>query len=86
MERSNPTGDYHAMDITFRINADDLEPSFIEKLKALFPHKNIAVSVYEEDETDYLSSTRANREHLSRAIDEIREGRNMVAVDVSEFE
>ena len=55
------------MSTTFRLNADELEPSFVDKIKTLFAHKNIAVTVYEEDETDYLSSTRANREQLDRA-------------------
>ena len=74
------------MSTTFRLNADELEPSFVEKIKFLFAHKDIAVTVYEEDETDYLSSTQANREHLDRSIADIREGRNMVEVNPSIFE
>ena len=74
------------MSTTFRLNADELEPSFVEKIKLLFAHKDIAVTVYEEDETDYLSSTQANREHLDRSIADIREGRNMVEVNPSIFE
>ena len=34
-----------------------------------------------EDETDYLSSTRSNREHLDRSIADIREGKNMIEVN-----
>ena len=74
------------MSTTFRLNADELEPSFVEKIKILFAHKDIAVTIYEEDENDYLSSTRANREHLDRAIADIREGKNVVNVDPSIFE
>src|SRR5438105_1805070 len=75
-----------SMSTTFRLNADELKPSFIEDIKALFAHKNIAVTVYEEDETDYLSSTRANREHLDSVIADVRAGKNMVDVDSSIFE
>jgi hypothetical protein len=74
------------MSTTFRLNADELESSFVEKIKLLFAHKDIAVTIYEEDETDYLSSTQANREHLDRSIVDIREGRNMVEVNPSIFE
>ncbi len=74
------------MSTTFRLNADELEPSFVEKIKTLFAHKDIAVTIYEEDETDYLSSTRSNREHLDHAISDIREGKNMVDVDPRIFE
>ncbi len=74
------------MSTTFRLNADELEASFVEKIKTLFSHKNIAVTIYEEDETDYLSSTRANRDRLDRAISDIREGKNMVKVDPGIFE
>ncbi len=74
------------MSTTFRLNADELEPSFVEKIKTLFAHKDIAVTIYEEDETDYLSSTRSNREHLDRSIANIREGKNMIEVDPHIFE
>ena len=74
------------MSTTFRLNADELEPSFVEKIKTLFAHKDIAVTIYEEDETDYLSTTRSNREHLDRSIANIREGKNMIEVDPRIFE
>jgi hypothetical protein len=77
---------FENMSTTFRLNADELEPSFVEKIKLLFAHKDIAVTIYEEDETDYLSSTQANREHLDRSIADIRAGRNMVEVNPSIFE
>jgi len=74
------------MSTTFRLNADELEPSFVEKIKTLFAHKDIAVTIYEEDATDYLSSTRSNREHLDRSIADIREGKNMIEVNPGIFE
>jgi antitoxin YefM len=74
------------MSTTFRLNADELENSFVGKIKTLFAHKDIAVTIYEEDETDYLSSARANREHLDSAIADIQEGKNLVEVDPKIFE
>ncbi len=74
------------MSTTFRLNADELEPFFVEEIKTLFAHKDIAVTIYEEDETDYLSSVRTNREHLDSVTSDIREGKNMVEVDPRIFE
>ncbi len=37
------------MSTTFRLNADELEPSFLEKLKAMFAHKYIRISVTPEE-------------------------------------
>lgn len=37
------------MHITYRMNADDLNPDFVESLKILFRHKQIEITVHETD-------------------------------------
>jgi hypothetical protein len=43
------------MSTTFRLNADELTPSFLDKDKVMFMHRHIRISVSEE-ETPFLSS------------------------------
>ncbi|NOS87964.1 MAG: hypothetical protein HOP34_05390 [Methylococcaceae bacterium] len=43
---------------TYRINADDLNPDFVESLKILFRHKQIEISVHETHDTVDLSERR----------------------------
>ena len=37
------------MHTTYRMNADDLNPDFVESLKILFRHKQIEITVHETD-------------------------------------
>ena len=39
------------MSTTFRLNADELTPSFLDKLKAMFAHQQIRISVTAEETT-----------------------------------
>ena len=57
------------MELTYRLNANELNEDFLKSVKALFKTKRISIFVEEEmDETDYLLSTEANRKHLEAAI------------------
>ncbi|HET6402217.1 MAG TPA: hypothetical protein VFH95_12580 [Candidatus Kapabacteria bacterium] len=50
------------MSTTFRLNADELEPSFLEKLKAMFAHQRIRISVTaEEPATASMNGTASPR-------------------------
>ena len=37
------------MSTTFRLNADELGPSFLDKIKAMFAHQHIRISVTREE-------------------------------------
>ena len=69
------------MDTLVKINADELNSSFLDFIKQAFKGKKIAVHVYEDeeemDETDYLLSTEANKRHLEKSIDEIENGKGI---------
>lgn len=72
----------------FRLQSDELDATFIEKVKALFGHREVEIIVREPelDETDYLSSSEANRLQLNQAVADIREGKNLVRVDPNIFQ
>ena len=75
----------------YRTNADELDMRFINALKAQFKHKELEIVVcetvqLEEDETDYLCSSPANRTHLLKAIDNIAHNRNLVTVNLDELQ
>ncbi len=74
------------MTTTFRLNADELDATFIERVKAAFPHQQIAIAVTESDETDYLLSDPERRERLLRSISNVEQGRNIVVPDQTIFQ
>ena len=74
------------MTTTFHVNSDELDAAFIERVKAAFPHRQIAIAVTETDETDYLLSDPARRERLLRSIRNVEEGRDIVVPDQSIFQ
>ena len=71
---------------SFTLNANELDQSFLEKLRSMFRDKQIEVVVHEQDETEYLQSNPANREHLNRVVADIEAGKNLKEIDPSTFE
>lgn len=74
------------MTTTYRIHADELDPDFVERVKAAFPHKLIEIAVTEADETTDLLGDPARRERLLRAAADVEAGRNVVVPDQSLFQ
>ena len=62
---------------TYRLNTKELGNSFINSLREAYPDQNIEIMVCEQDETEYLLSSPANREHLEKAIEDVKQGRNI---------
>lgn len=44
------------MEKTITINTDAITPEFIERIKKLFPHKTVEISIQPADETDNILS------------------------------
>jgi hypothetical protein len=76
------------METTFRLKASELNSSFINTLKRLFNKGTIELTVtnvIEEDETSFLLKNTKNRKHLLKAIDDIKNNRNLVRFSAEEF-
>ncbi|PIX34677.1 MAG: hypothetical protein COZ21_15605 [Bacteroidetes bacterium CG_4_10_14_3_um_filter_31_20] len=66
----------------FHINANALDISFIKSVKAMFKSKPISIIVEEEqDETEYLMRSEANRKMLEQSIKEVESG-NLIKVNI----
>ena len=68
------------MDTLVKINADELNISFLDFIKQSFKGKKIAVHVYEDyemDETDYLLSDPVAKKRLLEAIENVNQKRNI---------
>lgn len=71
------------MTTAVKLNANELDEKFLDKVKKLFKNKRIEIRVIEEDETGYLLSTPANRDRLLKTISKIEKGKNLIKVDVN---
>ncbi len=70
------------MHTVYRLNASELDQGFINALKATFPDKEIEIVVYEVDETAYLMASDANRQKLINAIENIKNGSQLIEFDL----
>ena len=70
---------------SFHIKASELDENFIKGIKAIYKSKNISIIVEEEqDTTEYLLSTEANRKHLSKSIKNTKKGKT-TKVDIDKY-
>jgi antitoxin YefM len=74
----------------YKLNAQELDMRFINALKAMFTDRDIEIAVCESepseyDETEYLLSAPANREHLLNAMKRVEQQENLVVVDGEQF-
>ena len=75
----------------YRIHVDELDNRFLETLKTMFKHQEVEISVCEtsqseEDETTYLLKSPANRERLLKAIENVAQKQDLIAVDLDELQ
>lgn len=70
------------MHSVYRINTNELDPSFIDALKVTYPDTEIEIVVYKVDETAYLLASEANKKHLLKAINNVKEKSNLIEVDI----
>ena len=66
---------------TYQLNTRELGNSFINSLREAYPDQNIEIMVCEQDVTEYLLSSPANREHLEKAIENVKQGKNLINFD-----
>jgi len=72
------------MTATFKLRPEELDESFLEKLRALFTRTreiNLTISDSEMDETQFLMSDPNDYERLLASIEQIRKGDGLVEFD-----
>ena len=75
----------------YRVRTAELDSTFLETLKTLYPDQEIEISVCgasesEEDETAHLLRSPANRERLLAAIENVAAGRDLVPLDLDDLQ
>jgi antitoxin YefM len=66
------------MNATYRLNVDELDESFVQRIKREFAHRPLEIAVLDQDETEYLLSEPDNRERLLKAVEDVKNGKNLV--------
>ena len=71
---------------TFHLKASDLDERFLKAVKAMFKSRNISIVIEEEqDETEYLLASEANRKMLLKRIKDVQEDKNLVPVNLKDL-
>ncbi len=58
------------METIFKTNTNQLDNKFLDVIKSLFKDQDIEISIRNVDETAYLLSNKANREHIFSSLAE----------------
>ncbi|MDR0513160.1 MAG: hypothetical protein LBG93_08700 [Treponema sp.] len=62
---------------TYKLNTKELENTFIDSIKTTYPDQIVEIQVREQDTTEYLLSTPANRERMGKILKESAEGKHV---------
>lgn len=73
------------MQASFVLDSNELDYSFIDKLKVMFQNKRIELYVSDTDDTEYLCASKANKDALLSSISNIEHGENLVEADPKLF-
>jgi antitoxin YefM len=75
------------MSTVYRVKASEIDSAFLDKIKATFGNKEIEIVVSElnEDETEYLLKSEANKNRLLTAVENIKNHINLVEVNLEDL-
>ncbi len=59
------------MQAIYHTSVDELTVAFLENLKRQFKNSKVDIVIKDMDETDYLNSSKKNRQYLEEAIEEV---------------
>jgi len=74
------------MQASFILDSNELDYSFIDKLKVMFQNKRIELFVSETDDTEYLRTSATNKALVLTSIANIENGQNLVTADAKLFQ
>jgi len=67
---------------TYTLNTDELTQQFISAIQQIYPGKKVEIVVQEvQDETEYLLKD----PQLLKAVEDIKNGKNLVSVPIENF-
>ncbi len=71
------------MQTTYRVRPEELTDELLKAIKATYKDREIEITVTDiVDDTDYLLSSEANRNHLLASIAQIESGSGLVTMSV----
>ncbi|MDX2001620.1 MAG: hypothetical protein SFW35_04270 [Chitinophagales bacterium] len=74
------------MELTYRLNASELNEEFLSNLKTMFKGKDLELTVHvKEDETDYLLKTEANKKQLLSAVSDVKKRKGLKEIDLEKL-
>jgi antitoxin YefM len=74
------------MELTYRLNANELNEDFLNTLRKLYKGKALEVTVQvQEDETEYLLKSEANRTQLLKAVKDVKHRKNLRTLDMEKL-
>ncbi len=74
------------MQASFVLDSNELDYSFIDKLREMFQNKRIELFVSETNDTEYLYASKTNKDILMKSISNIANGENLVIADPKLFQ
>ena len=74
------------MSTVYRLKASELNHHFLEQIKATFGDKEIEIIVSECDETAYILKSEVNKNRILKAIENVKEGQNLVEVNLQNLQ
>jgi antitoxin YefM len=77
--------------MVYKMKTEELDSHFFRALKAMFKDKEIEIAVCEaaqseEDETEYLLKSPANRDRLLKAIEDVARKHHLVSMDLEDMQ
>ena len=73
------------MSAVYRLKASEIDSNFLAKVKETFGEKEIEIVISEIDETEYLLKSEVNKNRLLKAIENIKNNRNLIEVDLDKL-
>ncbi len=76
------------MDTLIKMNAEEINISFIDFIKTSFKGKKIALHIYEEDidETAFLLQSKSNKKRLFESIENVKNNLNLRVIDYEDLQ
>ena len=69
----------------FTVRPSEITEDFVDLLKRFFNNRELVIKAKDDDETDYLLATKANRDSLLQSIEDINRHTNLVSFKAEEL-